>query len=189
MIARRVLLLAVALTAACASAWGQAVTISPASLPVGGGQFTLGQTIPTQQLSTNFNDPNAWSISAGNLPPGLTLDPAGGTITGKPTLAGAFTFTVAVFDEELQRQGVPRQYTVYVNTGSPLTLTPLTPPPPGGAVGSTYASFTFEVAGGVPGYTWALQGGSNIDGLTLNASTGLLSGIPLAGGVSRSALP
>jgi Putative Ig domain len=183
MIGRRAIVLALLLAVVCAGAWGQAVTISPTSLPVGGGQFTIGQQIPTQQLRTNFNDLNAWSISAGSLPPGLNLDPVAGTITGTPTLAGAFTFTVSVFDQELQRQGIPQQYTVYVNTGSPLTLTPLKPPPPGGAVGGNYASFAFQVAGGVPGYTWALQSGTSVNGLKLNASTGLLSGIPQAGGV------
>ncbi|MDP9171393.1 MAG: putative Ig domain-containing protein [Acidobacteriota bacterium] len=182
MIARRAILFAV-LLAACTSAWGQpgpSVTISPASLPVGGGVFTVGQTIPTQQLFTNFPDNSTiWSISAGALPPSLALNPAVGTITGKATQSGAFTFTVTA---NVLRVGTgTRQYTIYVSTGLPLTLT--LNAPPDGAVGSNYASFPFQAAGGVPSYTWAFQSGTNVDGLTLDPATGLLSGLPQAGGV------
>jgi hypothetical protein len=185
MIARRVLLLAVLLIAVCASAWGQIgpFTITPTTIPAGGGVFPVGQAIPTQQLGTNPNlDAGfTWSISSGSLPPGLTFDTSLVTITGTPTLPGAFTFTIHA-DEVSTNFNASQQYTVYVSTGSPLTLTQFGPPP-GGAVGSNYASFVFQVAGGVPGYTWALQSGTNADGLKLNATTGLLSGIPLAGGV------
>jgi hypothetical protein len=44
--------------------------------------------------------PYTWSIPAGQLPSGLTLDrtaPAG--LSGTPTTAGTFTFTVAVTDK------------------------------------------------------------------------------------------
>lgn len=187
MIARRFLLLAVLLAAACASAWGQNApfSITPASLPVGGGVFVVGQAIPTQQLGTNpFLDASfTWSVSSGSLPPGLIFDNVYATITGTPTVPGAFTFTITAVESGTITYTASQQYTLYVSTGSPLTLTPLTPPPPGGAVGSSYASFTYQVAGGVPGYTWSLQSGTAINGLTLNSTTGLLSGIPLAGGV------
>lgn len=43
---------------------------------------TAGQPAPT------------FSVSAGALPPGLVLDPATGAITGTPTTAGAFAFTL-----------------------------------------------------------------------------------------------
>ena len=185
MIARRALLLTVLLMVACASAWGQNApfTITPTSLPVGGGQLTVGQTIPTQQLgpSPNLDAGFTWSLSSGSLPPGLTFDTSLVTISGTPTVAGAFTFTIHAVESGNIIYTASRQYTLYVSTGSPLTLTPLASP--GGAVGSSYGSFPFQAAGGVPSYTWALQSGTNVDGLTLNSSTGLLSGIPLAGGV------
>ena len=187
MIVRRILLPAVLLMTACASAWGQNApfSITPTSLPIGGGQLTVGQTIPTQQLGPNPNlDAGfTWSLSSGSIPPGLTFDTSFVTITGTPTVPGAFTFTIKAVESGNIAYTATQQYTLYVSTGSPLTLTGLTPPPPGGALGSSYASFIFDVAGGVPGYTWGLQGGPKVDGLSLNSSTGLLSGIPLAGGV------
>ncbi|MDG4808904.1 fibronectin type III domain-containing protein [Micromonospora sp. WMMD1120] len=42
--------------------------------------------------------PYAWSVSAGSLPAGLTLDPATGLLSGTPTASGTFSFTVRVTD-------------------------------------------------------------------------------------------
>ena len=42
--------------------------------------------------------PLSFSISAGALPPGLVLNGATGDVTGTPTLAGVFAFTVQVMD-------------------------------------------------------------------------------------------
>ena len=41
---------------------------------------------------------NSWSIIKGNLPDGLSLEQYTGTISGKPTVSGAFSFTVQVDD-------------------------------------------------------------------------------------------
>jgi Putative Ig domain len=44
--------------------------------------------------------PYNWSLAAGQLPPGLALTSSpGGRITGTPTTAGAFTFTLRVADQ------------------------------------------------------------------------------------------
>jgi hypothetical protein len=43
--------------------------------------------------------PYSWSLVAGQLPPGLSLTESPGRITGTPTTAGTFTFTVRVTDE------------------------------------------------------------------------------------------
>jgi Putative Ig domain len=43
--------------------------------------------------------PYDWSVVAGALPPGLELPKGGNTISGTPTLAGTFTFTVRVTDD------------------------------------------------------------------------------------------
>ncbi len=43
--------------------------------------------------------PYAWSVVAGTLPPGLELPRRENTISGTPTTAGTFTFTVRVTDD------------------------------------------------------------------------------------------
>lgn len=42
--------------------------------------------------------PYNFTVSAGSLPTGLTLVPKTGEITGKPTVAGAYSFTISVLD-------------------------------------------------------------------------------------------
>jgi hypothetical protein len=43
--------------------------------------------------------PYTWSVVGGRLPPGLTLPRRENTISGTPTAAGTFTFTVRVTDD------------------------------------------------------------------------------------------
>lgn len=48
---------------------------------------------------------------------------------------------------------------------------------PKGSVGSSYNQ-TLQASGGVPPYTWVIVSGNLPDGLTLNSSTGVISGTP-----------
>ncbi|MEV4119810.1 fibronectin type III domain-containing protein [Micromonospora sp. NPDC049645] len=51
-----------------------------------------------QLTVTGGTAPFTWSVSAGRLPAGLTLDPATGLLSGTPTVSGTFPFTVRVTD-------------------------------------------------------------------------------------------
>ena len=75
--------------------------------PVAGGALSLtcasnigqvGQPYVSAMVATGGTAPYTYSISAGSLPPGLTLDPATGAISGTPTTAGSFTYTGRVVD-------------------------------------------------------------------------------------------
>ena len=57
------------------------------------------------------------------------------------------------------------------------------PAPPSGVVGTPY-SVTLTAAGGTTPYTWSISAGSLPAGLTLNTSTGVVSGTPTAAGTS-----
>jgi hypothetical protein len=52
-----------------------------------------------------------WSISAGNLPPGLVLDPSG-ILRGRTRVAGNWTFTVTVQDAQNAESTANRPFTV-----------------------------------------------------------------------------
>ena len=47
---------------------------------------------------TGGTGPFTWSVSGGSLPPGLTLNSSTGVLSGTPTTAGLYSFTVQVTD-------------------------------------------------------------------------------------------
>jgi hypothetical protein len=126
--------------------------------------------------------PYFWNLN-GNLPPGLQFDPVNGRIYGTPTTQGAFSFTVIVRDSNLPQREESRAYTITVGPppGGALTLTPV----PSGRlpickVGVPY-SYIFLVTGGLPPYSFAIQG-MVIPGLTFDQNTGTLAGTPTTTG-------
>ena len=62
-----------------------------------GGRVNIDYSF--QLVATGGRTPYTWALVAGApLPPGLTLDPATGVISGRPTTAGVYAFTVKVTD-------------------------------------------------------------------------------------------
>lgn len=115
----------------------------------------------------------AWSVSMGNLPPGVTVSPTGtpdATLSGLPTGGGNYTFTIAVTD--FFGQSASRQYSIVV-AGPVLEITTYVAPQLD--VGQNY-SFTLGAAGGSAPYTWSIAQGTLPAGLTLNAD--VISGTP-----------
>ncbi|MET8142136.1 putative Ig domain-containing protein, partial [Sphaerisporangium sp. NPDC005288] len=135
----------------------------------------VGVAYSVQLTMTGGTAPVTWSVSAGSLPPGLTLNPSTGLLSGTPTAAGSFPFTVRIVDASGQSD--TRAATVVIIASPTLTF----PPPPAGQVGVAY-SVQLTVSGGTAPYTWSVSAGSLPPGLTLNPSTGLLSGTPTAAG-------
>jgi len=73
-------------------------------------------TVPYyQSIQATGSTPMTWSVITGSLPPGLTLIENTGGITGQPTLAGTFTFTVRAQNSAGQTS---RQFTLTVTATS-----------------------------------------------------------------------
>ncbi|MGV9775710.1 DUF7927 domain-containing protein [Streptosporangium sp. NPDC003464] len=119
--------------------------------------------------------PYTWSVSAGSLPPGLTLNAATGVLSGTPTTAGTYSFTARLVDAG--NVSTTRAVTLVIAPQPSFTF----PTPPGGEAGVGY-SVPLTVGGGTAPYTWSVGAGSLPPGLTLNAATGVLSGTPTTAG-------
>src|SRR6202012_5822282 len=79
------------------------LTISPATLPdTRYGSAYAGQTL----TATGGTSPYTFSVSKGKLPLGMSLSP-GGVLSGMPTLAGNYKFTVTAQDNSSSGPGGP----------------------------------------------------------------------------------
>jgi hypothetical protein len=156
---------------------GQTLTITTPSLPNGSIGVAYSQTL----AASGGTPPYTWAIASGSLPAGLSLNVKSGTLSGTPSGAPAtFTFTVQVTDSTTGPAPLTAQkaFTLSITPPAP-TITTLSLP--NGSIGVAYAQ-TLQASGGTPPYTWSLASGSLPAGLTLNPTTGSISGTPTAGG-------
>jgi len=99
------------------------LAITTTTLPDGTVNVAYNQTV----AATGGITPLSWSVASGALPGVLTLDPASGVISGTPTAAGAFTFTVQVQDSSNPAQSTSQSLTIVVGgrNDTIATATPL----------------------------------------------------------------
>ena len=147
------------------------ITVTPASLP----SATAGQAYSVNLAGAGAVAPYTFTLSSGTLPDGVTLT-SGGQLSGTPTASGTFPLAVLVRDANSQQATVNLTLVVSVAT---LTVTPASLP--GANVGIAYSQ-QLTVTGGVAPYSFAVGSGALPAGLTLNPTTGLISGTPTAAG-------
>ena len=140
-----------------------APAITTASLPSG----TVGKAY-SQQLSATGTAPVMWSIASGSLPAGLTLSSAG-VLSGTPTAAGSFAVTVRASNSA---GSVTKAYTLTVAAPPVITTASL-------GTGTVEHAYDQRLtATGTAPITWAFVSGKLPDGLALDASTGVIAGVP-----------
>ena len=113
----------------------------------------------------------------GQVSPGLMLDSATGLVSGYPTVAGSFSFTITLTDAARGSVSVP--FTISITAGGPLVISTVSLP--NGTLGAAYSQ-TLLATGGVPPYTWSIPASTLPPGLALAAGTGVFSGAPLQAG-------
>lgn len=164
------------------------IVVTPGPLAIEGSappQGFVGSSFTHQLTVTGGTPPHVWSVVTGSLPAGLVLDSGAGLISGIPTAVGVSTFTARVTDSAsrvAQRElsitiaSAPAS-TLRINTAGSLQ-----------AVKGVSLSYQPEATGGTPPYIWSITAGSLPAGVTLNNSTGALSGVPSASGDFTAAI-
>jgi hypothetical protein len=124
-------------------------------------------------LSASGGSSYSYAVTAGSLPPGLTLS-GDGHLTGTPSTGGSFAFTVRVTDQS--GRTATRQFTLEVKI--PLAA---------GAAGSSvvearrHVSIQLQASGGAPPYRWSMVSALP-EGLFLDTEKGILVGAPRTSG-------
>ncbi|HUR08669.1 MAG TPA: putative Ig domain-containing protein, partial [Nonomuraea sp.] len=121
--------------------------------------------------ATGGKSPYTFAVTAGALPPGLTLATTG-AITGTPTMASGTPYNFAVTVTDANGRTGSRNYSILVSAGLVVTTGSL----PDGYTGSSYSVNLAAVGGRTP-YTWSLASGTLPAGLALS-SAGVISGTP-----------
>jgi hypothetical protein len=150
-----------------------ALTISVvSSLPNGTVGVSYSQKFPV--AASGGTPPYSWSLIGGAVP-GLNFDPTGISLSGTPTTAGSYNPNLQVTDAA----GLIATRSLSLTIGpAGLTITtsrqfPSTP-------FNTRYSQTLTATGGIPPYTWTANGLPT--GLTIDANSGVISGVPVASG-------
>ncbi len=155
-------------------------TITTTTLP----GATVGAPYTATLAATGGTTPysNWLVVSPSSLPAGLSLNVGTGVISGRPTIAAITSFTVQVQDSSIPaKTATSTTLSLTVSpAGGPLSITTSTLP--AGTVNSAYAGVTLSATGGTSPYSWNVSTGALPAGLSLNATTGALSGTPTASG-------
>ena len=154
------------------AAYSAPLSLSPASLT----NPTVGSTYSQTISASGGNGTYSYTVTAGSLPAGLSLNASTGALTGTPTAGGAFNFTITATDTASATGSKAYSVTVAAPTisFSPTTLT-------AGTVGSAYSQSISGSGGTAPYGSYIVKTGALPAGLSLS-SGGVVSGTPTAGG-------
>lgn len=134
-----------------------------------------------QVAATGGVPPYAFSVSSGALPAGIVLDPDTGIVDGTPTEDGEFAnIVMRVTDDAMETEDLA-PFTLTVAPAS-VTLTIFGTPVTTATEDEEYAGFVVGASGGTPPYTFSVASGALPAGITLNGSTGEVSGTPTENG-------
>jgi hypothetical protein len=133
----------------------------------------VGVAYSATLTATGGTQPYTWSVKSGTLPEGLSLNSTTGAITGTPTQPGTFSSLVFDVTDFYKSVGASGNLSVQIDSLVQVTTTSL----PSGTQGSAYTT-NLTATGGSGVYTWSLKSGSLPPGLSLNPSTGAITGTP-----------
>jgi hypothetical protein len=162
------------------------ITVAPAPLVITTTSLAPAsyQTMYTALLNaTGGTGATSWSMAAGTLPLGVTLNPSG-TISGIPSMAGTFPITVQAVDGNWPSNSTVVPLSLIVDATAFVVSVPT---PPIGNVGAAY-QLVAGASGQLGSVTWSIASGSLPAGLSLTATTGAVAGVPTEAGTFAAIL-
>ncbi len=157
------------------------LTVIPAKLGVMcdfSAIVTVGTPFATSCTTENGAGPYQFKVTNGGLPSGLILNSSTGKISGTPSAAALFQFTVQVTDHDSPVQTAIQNVNLRVSS---VLLKIINDTLPDGAMNLPYSGNPLA-EGGKPPYSWTVKSGSLPAGLTLAPTTGAITGTPTASG-------
>ena len=144
------------------------LSLNPVTLPNPVTGATYHQTLSV----TGGTGPHSYAVTQGNLPPGLTLNPSSGVLSGTPTVGGIFNFRIMATGSG----GCTGSRAYALTLGCPtVAFSPTATALPDSIRGVTYSQ-TITVTP-ASNFTFSILLGQLPHGFTLNAQTGVISGI------------
>jgi hypothetical protein len=152
------------------------ITVAPAALQITTG--TLGaveylQGYQSQLATSGGTGSTTWSVVGGALPSGVTLD-ANGAISGVPSAIGTFTVTVHAVDANWPDNRADAVLALVVSAPA---LSATASAPSFAQVGVPYQA-NATATGIVGSATWTVAAGALPPGVSMNAMTGAIAGVP-----------
>ena len=142
---------------------------------------TVGTPMSFTPLSVSGGArPLTYYVRSGTLPPGLTLDASTGQVAGTPS--GPYSTASVVFEvKDANNVVAPTTNSVSFTVASAPTATAAAIPAQNLTVGTAISSFTpLAGSGGTAPLTYYVSSGSLPTGLSLNSSSGAVTGTPSA---------
>lgn len=157
------------------SDWSRTGTVyTPSDYPT----WTDTSIASTARVASYYSDgvsatgaAHGYQLVDGSLPPGISLNTSNGSLTGTPTTAGEYRFTI---------RAVPSDNTSVVDVGLSITVYPQYPVYTDSTLSSTLRVGTVYSDGVSASYAsgYSLAYGSLPAGLSLNTTTGAITGTP-----------
>ena len=143
------------------------------------GTYIEQSAMSVQVSATDASDPSSsalvYSITSGSLPGGLTINSSTGVISGTPTnitSTTTYNFTANAFDGQ---HNVTRNFSITITDRAPTWVTASALPT---FTRNVAYSTTLSATNDDAPVSYSLFSGSLPSGLTLNSSTGVISGTP-----------
>ena len=166
-----------------ASTWGPVdlssvgdptISVSPV---ITSNQSAFGDTnSPFSYQILAANGPTSFTLVGGTLPVGISLNTSTGLLSGTPSQSGTFTPSFTATNSS----GTSPAVTITLTT-SPLPLPVISPAQSTTVISG--AAFSYQILASGSPTSYALSSGTLPSGISLNSSTGLLSGSTLQTGI------